>query len=75
MEELVSYIGTTLSLGVDPTSPSPGQRVVTHEAAGMKMLWESYEKAMKNNEATFGIWHPAWQPATGPGEVLRNENG
>ena len=30
-----------------PTSPSPGQRVITHEAAGMKKLWESYEKAMK----------------------------
>ena len=47
MEELESYNGTTLSLGLDPTSPSPGQRVITHEAAGMKKLWESYEKAMK----------------------------
>ena len=65
MEELESYNGTTLSLGLDPTSPSPGQRVITHEAAGMKKLWESYEKAMKKySEATFGIWHPVWQPAT-----------
>ena len=65
MEELESYNGTTLSLGLDPTSPSPGQRMITHEAAGMKKLWESYEKAMKKySEATFVIWHPAWQPAT-----------
>ena len=42
-----------------------GPRVITHEAAGMKKLWESYEKTMKKySEATFGIWHPAWQPAT-----------
>ena len=34
------------NLGLDPTSPSPGQRVITREAAGMKKLWESYEKAM-----------------------------
>ena len=47
MEELESYNGTTLSLGLDPTSPSPGQRMITHEPAGMKKLWESYEKAMK----------------------------
>ena len=36
MEELESYNGTTLTLGLDPTTPSPGQRVITHEAAGMK---------------------------------------
>ena len=55
----------TLSLGLVPTSPSPGQRVITQEAAGMKKLWESDEKAMKKyREATLGIWHPAWQPAT-----------
>ena len=47
MEELESYNGTTLSLGLDLTSPSPDQRVFTQEAAGMKKLWESYEKAMK----------------------------
>ena len=47
MEELESYIGTTLSLGLDLTSPSLDQRVFTQEAAGMKKLWESYEKAMK----------------------------
>ena len=65
MEELESYNGITLSLGLDATSPSPGQRVITQEAAGMKKLWESYEKAMKkNHEATLGIWHPAWRPAT-----------
>ena len=65
MEELESYNGTTLSLGSNLASPSPGQRVITHEAAGMKKLWESYEKAMKKySEATLGIWHPVWQPAT-----------
>ena len=65
MEELESHNGTTLTLGLDPTTPSPGQRVITHEAAGMKKLWESYEKAVKKyTEATFGIWHPVWQPAT-----------
>ena len=65
MEELESYIGTTLSLGLDPTNPSPDQRVFTQEAAGMKKLWESYEKTMKKyREATLGIWHPAWRPAT-----------
>ena len=65
MEELESYIGTTLSLGLDPTNPSPDQRVFTQEAAGMKKLWESYEKTMKKyREATLGIWHPAWRLAT-----------
>ena len=60
MEELESYNETTLTLGLDPTTPSPGQRVITHEAAGMKKLWESCEKAMETySEATFGIWHPA----------------
>ena len=48
VEVLESYIGTTLSLGLNPTSPSPHQRVLTQEAAGMKKLWESSEKAMKN---------------------------
>ena len=53
MEELGSYIGTTLSLSLN----------LTQEAAGMKKLWESYEKAMKKyREATLGI--PAWRPAT-----------
>ena len=47
MEELESCNGTTLSLGLDLTSPSPDQRVFTQEAAGMIKLWESYEKAMK----------------------------
>ena len=65
MEELESYIGTTSTLSLDLTSPSPHQRVLTQEAAIMKKLWESYEKAMKKySEATLGIWHPAWQPAT-----------
>ena len=30
----------------------------------MKKLWESYEKAVKKNEASLGIWHLAGQPAT-----------
>ena len=65
MEELGSYNGTTLSLGLDPTSPSPSQRVITQEAAGVEKPWESYEKAMREyREATLGIWHPAWRPAT-----------
>ena len=65
MEELESYNGITLFLGLDPTSPSPGQQVITQEAAGMKKLWESYEKAMqKYREANLGIWHPAWRLAT-----------
>ena len=63
MEELESYIGSTLSLGLDPTSPSPDQQVFTQDAACMKKPWESYEKAMKkNSEASLGIWHPARQP-------------
>ena len=52
MEELGSYNGTTLSLGLDPTSPSPGQRVITQEAAGMEKLWTSYEKAMGRPQTT-----------------------
>ena len=70
MEELESYNGTTLSLGLDTTSPSPGQRVITHEAAGMKKLWESYEKAMKKiarprleSGTQPGSRQPDWHPA------------
>ena len=67
---LESYIGITLSLGLDPSSPSPGQRVITHEAAGMKKLWESYEKTMKNiarprleSGTQPGSQQPDWHPA------------
>ena len=46
MEELVSYIGTTVSQP-GPDHAKSRRRVFTQVDAGMKKLWESYEEAMK----------------------------
>ena len=44
VEVLESYIGTTLSIGVDPTNPSPHQRVLIQEAAGIKNFGKAVRK-------------------------------